>query len=198
MQFGLLFGTTTPFTSNKVYFRFKTMVPSQPTTAPNESHSRKGVIRYGVDCDRFCPKCGGKNKDSFNFCVKCGFDLKKEEEEEDEKTAMEKDIELAQEENTPDTAEAMIAVIVDKHRMLQQLKKKRDDLFQSRIEGTRDDSYLTINYLQLDHYMTSLDDKSLNKLSTAQLMQRLRAHDLEWKGLKHELIQRWKHHKLKE
>lgn len=48
------------------------------------------------------------------------------------------------------------------------------------------------NYLELDHYMTCLDDVSLNKLTTAQLMQRLRAHNLQWKGLKHELIARWK------
>ena len=54
------------------------------------------------------------------------------------------------------------------------------------------------NYLKLDDYMTSLDDKSLNKLTTAQLMQRLKAHNLEWKGLKHELIKRWKDYKLKE
>ena len=56
----------------------------------------------------------------------------------------------------------------------------------------------TTNYLELDDYMTALDDKSLNKLTTAQLMQRLKAHNLEWKGLKHELVERWKDYKLKE
>ena len=55
-----------------------------------------------------------------------------------------------------------------------------------------------INYLKLDDYMITIDDESLNKLSTAQLMQRLRAHNLSTKGLKHELIQRWKTFKLKE
>ena len=54
------------------------------------------------------------------------------------------------------------------------------------------------NYLELDEYMIAFDDKSLNKLTTAQLMQRLRAHNLEWKGLKHELVERWKDYKLKE
>ena len=54
------------------------------------------------------------------------------------------------------------------------------------------------NYLELDDYMTSLDDKSLNKLTTAQLMQRLKAHNLEWRGLKHELIKRWRDYKSKE
>merc|ERR1712113_880575 len=53
-----------------------------------------------------------------------------------------------------------------------------------------------INYLELDDYMTALDDKSLNKLTTAQLMQRLKSHNLPYKGLKHELIQRWKSYKL--
>lgn len=54
------------------------------------------------------------------------------------------------------------------------------------------------NFLALDEYMISMDDESLNRLSTAQLMQRLRAHNLEWKGMKHELIQRWKSFKLSE
>ena len=58
--------------------------------------------------------------------------------------------------------------------------------------NTRFNNAKQTNYLELDDYMTSLDDESLNKLSTAQLMQRLRAHKLEWKGLKHELIERWK------
>eukprot|EP01084_Bolivina_argentea_P040322 74532_1 len=53
-----------------------------------------------------------------------------------------------------------------------------------------------INYLQLDQYMIQLDEKSLNLLTTAQLMQRLRCHGLAYKGLKHELIERWKNYKL--
>ena len=48
------------------------------------------------------------------------------------------------------------------------------------------------NYLSLDPWMTALDDESLNKLSTAQLMQRLKSHGLPHRGLKHELIERWR------
>ena len=46
--------------------------------------------------------------------------------------------------------------------------------------------------------MITIDDESLNKLTTAQLMQRLRAHNLSTKALKHELIARWKTFKMKE
>ena len=51
------------------------------------------------------------------------------------------------------------------------------------------------DYLELDDYMTALDYVSLNKLSTAMLMQRLKSHGLPYRGLKHELIQRWKEYK---
>merc|ERR1712228_822824 len=55
-----------------------------------------------------------------------------------------------------------------------------------------------INYLELDDYMTAVDDKSLNKLTTAQLIQRLRSNGLDYKGLKHQLIQRWKKYKIEQ
>ena len=54
------------------------------------------------------------------------------------------------------------------------------------------------DYLELDDFMTALDDQSLNRLSTAQLMQRLKSHGLPYRGLKHELIARWKEYKMKE
>ena len=68
----------------------------------------------------------------------------------------------------------------------------------SSVSNTKTTTRKKANYLALDDYMTSLDDKSLNKLTTAQLMQRLRANNLEWKGLKHELVERWKTFKSKE
>mmetsp|Transcript_42467 Transcript_42467/g.70075 ORF Transcript_42467/g.70075 Transcript_42467/m.70075 type:complete len:205 (-) Transcript_42467:102-716(-) len=56
----------------------------------------------------------------------------------------------------------------------------------------RDDRRQKNDYLKLEGYMTSMDETSLKKLSTAQIMQRLRANGLEWKtGLRHELIDRW-------
>ena len=63
-------------------------------------------------------------------------------------------------------------------------------------QTTEDDTNGNVNYLELHDYMISIDTKSLNKLNTAQLMQRLRANNLEWKGLKNELIQRWRNYKL--
>ena len=53
-----------------------------------------------------------------------------------------------------------------------------------------------MNYLQLDDWMTSLKDTSLNRLTTAQLIQRLKSNGLDYKGMKHELIHRWKTYKL--
>ena len=53
-----------------------------------------------------------------------------------------------------------------------------------------------INYLELDDWMISLDDASLNRLTTAQLIQRLRSNGLDYKGMKHELIERWKKFKM--
>ena len=53
-----------------------------------------------------------------------------------------------------------------------------------------------INYLELDDWITSLDDASLNRLTTAQLIQRLRSNGLDYKGMKHELIERWKKFKM--
>ncbi len=44
--------------------------------------------------------------------------------------------------------------------------------------------------------MTSLDDKSLNKLTTAHLMQRLKSNGLSTRGLKQDLLLRWKQYKL--
>lgn len=54
------------------------------------------------------------------------------------------------------------------------------------------------NYLTLDPWMIALDYESLNKLSTAQLMQRLKSHRQPYKGLKHELIERWRAFKLEQ
>ena len=54
---------------------------------------------------------------------------------------------------------------------------------------------MTTNYLELDDYMILLDDASLNKLTTAQLMQRLKSHGLEYKAFKHVLIKRWQNYK---
>jgi len=52
--------------------------------------------------------------------------------------------------------------------------------------------------LSLDPWMIALDYESLSKLTTAQLMQRLKSHNLPHRGLKHELIERWRTFKLKE
>eukprot|EP01084_Bolivina_argentea_P283829 486210_1 len=54
-----------------------------------------------------------------------------------------------------------------------------------------------INYLELDDYMINIDDQSLNKLTTAQLIQRLKSHNLPINGFKRELIERWKSYKQK-
>jgi len=51
------------------------------------------------------------------------------------------------------------------------------------------------NYLELEAHMTAMDEQSLNKLSTAQLIQRLRAHGQPFRGLKHDLVQRWQTYK---
>lgn len=46
--------------------------------------------------------------------------------------------------------------------------------------------------------MVSFDNKALNKLSTAQLMQRLKTYNLSIKGYRYQLMERWQIFKLKQ
>ena len=80
-----------------------------------------------------------------------------------------------------------------RERVSQQREKNQTQ--QTNIRDNVDDER-NIEYLKLDDYMVSIDYDSLNKLTTAQLMQRLRANNLECTGLKHELIERWRNYKL--
>ena len=55
------------------------------------------------------------------------------------------------------------------------------------------------NYLELDDYMRAVDYESLNKLTTAQLMQRLKSKGLPFRGMmKDELIEKWQKYKESE
>ena len=61
-----------------------------------------------------------------------------------------------------------------------------------KVLGSMDTTSTRKNYLELDDYMMAVDYESLNKLTTAQLMQRLKSKGLPFRGMmKDELIERW-------